>query len=81
MDSVTDDAGLPRVNRLHCIYGTSDPALHHLTQLVLPCLNRPEMFSQLFIDSFTMMVCSYLVGQYAQNRKAIPQIKGYGLAP
>jgi len=38
------------------------------------------MFSQLFVDSFTMMVCSYLVGQYAQNRKAIPEIKG-GLAP
>src|SRR5271155_5647005 len=80
LDSLTDDAGMPRVNRLQCIYGTSDPILHHLTQLVLPCLNRPEMFSQLFVDSFTMMVCSYLVGQYAQNRKAIPEIKG-GLAP
>jgi AraC family transcriptional regulator len=80
LDSVTDDAGMPRIKRLHCVYGTSDPILHHLTQLVLPCLSRPEMFSQLFIDSFTMMVCSYLVGQYAQNRKAIPQIKG-GLAP
>jgi AraC family transcriptional regulator len=80
LDSITDDAGMPRIKRLHCVYGTSDPVLHHLTQLVLPCLNRPEMFSQLFIDSFTMMVCSYLVGQYAQNRRAIPQIKG-GLAP
>ncbi len=80
LDSVTDDAGMPRIKRLQCVYGTSDPVLHHLTQLVLPCLNRPETFSQLFVDSFTMMVCSYLVGQYAQNRKAIPQIKG-GLAP
>src|ERR1700674_5075918 len=50
LDSLTDDATMPRVERLHCVYGTSDPALHHLTQLILPCLNRPEMFSQLFMD-------------------------------
>ena len=47
---------------------------------MLPCLDRPEMFSQLFMDSFTMMVCSHLVGRYGQLGKAIPQIKG-GLAP
>jgi AraC family transcriptional regulator len=80
LDSLTDDAGIPGVKRLHCVYGTPDPALDHLTQLILPCLNRPEMFSQLFMDSFTLMVCSHLVGRYAQIREAIPQIKG-GLAP
>ena len=79
LDSLTDDARMPRVKRLHCVYGTSDPALHHLTQLILPCLNRPEMFSQLFMDSFTLMICSHLVGRYAQIREAIPQFKG-GLA-
>ena len=80
LDSLTDDARMPRVKRLHCVYGTSDPALHHLTQLILPCLNRPEMFSQLFMDSFTLMICSHLVERYAQIREAIPQFKG-GLAP
>jgi AraC family transcriptional regulator len=80
LDSLTDDAGMPRVKRLHCVYGTSDPALHHLTQLILPSLNRPEMFSPLFMDSFTLMVCSHLVGRYAQIRETIPQFKG-GLAP
>jgi AraC family transcriptional regulator len=79
LDSLTDDARMPRVKRLHCVYGTSDPALHHLTQLILPCLNRPEMFSRLFMDSFTLMICSHLVGRYAQIREAIPQFKG-GLA-
>jgi transcriptional regulator GlxA family with amidase domain len=38
------------------------------------------MFSQLFMDSFTLMVCSHLVGRYAQTRESIPQFKG-GLAP
>ena len=45
-----------------------------------PCLNRPEMFSQLFMDSFTLMICSHLVGRYAQTHEAFPQFKG-GLAP
>src|ERR1700693_920941 len=71
---------MPRVKRLHCVYGTSDPVLHHLTQVILPCLDRPEMFSQLFMDSFTLMICSHLVERYAQIREAIPQIKG-GLSP
>src|SRR5271155_447906 len=80
LDSLTDDANTPGVKRLHCIYGSSDPILYHLTQLILPCLDSPEMFSQLFMDSFTLMICSHLVERYAQIREAIPQIKG-GLAP
>jgi AraC family transcriptional regulator len=80
LDSLTDDARMPRVKRLHCVYGTSDPTLHHLTQLIVPCLNRPEMFSQLFMDSFTLMICSHLVRRYAQIREATPRFKG-GLAP
>jgi AraC family transcriptional regulator len=80
LDSLTDDAGMPGVKRLHCVYGTSDPVLHHLTQSILPCLNRPEMFSRLFMDSFTMMICSHLVGRYGQVGEVIPQFRG-GLAP
>jgi AraC-like DNA-binding protein len=38
------------------------------------------MFSQLFMDSFTLMICSHLVERYAQIREAIPRIKG-GLSP
>jgi AraC family transcriptional regulator len=80
LDSLSDDAGVPRAKRLYCVYGTPDPTLHHLTQTILPCLNRPEMFSQLFMDSFTLMICSHLVGKYAQTHEAFPQFKG-GLAP
>ena len=80
LNALTDDAGMRQVKRLHCVYGTPDPVLHHLTQSILPCLNRPEMFSQLFIDSFTMTVCSHLVGRYGQLREPTLQLKG-GLAP
>ncbi len=80
LDSLTDDAETARVKRLHCVYGTSDPTIHHLTQLILPSLNRPGMFSQLFMDSFTVMLCSHLVGRYGKIREPIHQLKG-GLAP
>ena len=56
LNAFTDDAGIPAVRKLHCTYGTHDPALHHLTQLILPCLKKQEMFSQLFMDSFSTMV-------------------------
>jgi len=37
------------------------------------------MFSQLFMDSFTMMICSHLVGRYGQAPEAVQHFKG-GLA-
>ena len=80
LDSLTDDAETARVKRLHCVYGSSDPTVHHLTQLILPSLNRPGIFSQLFMDSFTMMICSHLVGRYGQIREPVQHLKG-GLAP
>ncbi len=80
LDSLSDDAGVPRAKRLYCVYGTPDPTLHHLTQTILPYLNKPEMFSQLFMDSFTMMICSHLVGRYAQVPETVQHFKG-GLAP
>ena len=53
-----------------CLSELLTPLLHHLTQSALPCLTRPEVFSQLFIDSFTMtVVCSHLVGRYGQLRR------------
>src|ERR1700691_2730926 len=80
LDSLTDDAGVSAVKRLYCVYGSSDTVLYYLTQSILPCLSRPEMFSQLFMDSFTMMICSHLVGRYGQLREPALQLKG-GLAP
>ena len=83
LDSLSDDAGVPRAKRLCCIYGTPDPTLHHLTQTILPCLNRPEMFSQLFMDSFTLMgfVRTLSGGTLAQTHEAFPPIPVGGLAP
>jgi AraC family transcriptional regulator len=80
LDALTDDAGMTRVKRLSCTYGTADPTLYHLTQLILPCLKTPEMFSRLFMDYFTLTIGSHLVGHYGQARKPIRHFEG-GLAP
>jgi len=40
LNALTDDAGMRQVKRLHCVYGTPDPVLHHLTQAILPGLNK-----------------------------------------
>jgi hypothetical protein len=44
LDSLSDDAGVRRAKRLYCVYGTPDPTLHHLTQTILPCLNRARIY-------------------------------------
>jgi AraC family transcriptional regulator len=80
LDSITEDAGTRKVRALQCVYGTPDATIHHMTQLILPCLNTPQMFSQLFMDSFVLMLGSHLVRQYAGIREASERRRG-GLAP
>ncbi len=80
LDNLTDDAGIRKVQTLHCVYGSPDATLNHLTQLILPYLDNPGMFSQLFMDSFVMLACSHLVRQYANVGRDLPQFRG-GLAP
>jgi AraC family transcriptional regulator len=80
LDALTDDEEIPRVKRLHCIYGTPDPTLYHLTQSIVPCLKTPEMFSRLFMDHFVLVITSHLVGQYGQARGPARRFAG-GLSP
>jgi AraC-like DNA-binding protein len=79
LDALTDE-NIPRIKRLYCTYGTADPTFYHLTQSIVPCLKTPGMFSQLFMDYFTLMISSHLVGQYGQTRKPVRRFEG-GLAP
>src|ERR1700743_3419676 len=71
---------MPECLELNVFTAFMEPTLHHLTQTILPCLKRPEMFSQLFMDSFTMMICSHLVGRYGQVPETVQYFKG-GLSP
>ena len=80
LDALTDEQRIPRIKRLYCTYGTPDPTLYHLTQSIVPCLKTPEMFSQLFMDYFTLTITSHLVGRYGKTREPVRQFEG-GLAP
>jgi AraC family transcriptional regulator len=80
LDSITEDEGIRKVQTLYCVYGTPDATISRMTQLIMPCLNAPQMFSQLFVDSFTWMLCSHLIMQYAGTREASERCRG-GLAP
>jgi AraC family transcriptional regulator len=44
LDAFTDDAERPRIESLRCLYGTVDPVLHRMTQMVLPSLQDPHRF-------------------------------------
>jgi AraC family transcriptional regulator len=80
LDGITEDEGIQKVDTLHCVYGTPDATISHMTQLILPYLDTPKMFSPLFIDSFSLMLCSHLVNQYTGTRAAGERRRG-GLAP
>ncbi len=80
LDSITEDEGTRKVEALYCVYGTPDATISHMTRLIMPCLNAPQAFSQLFVDSFTLMLCSHLIKQYAGIGEAGERGRG-GLAP
>ena len=79
LDAFTEDAGLPKVDRLHCEQGTRDPVLYHLTQMLLPYLGAPHPPSDLFLDHVVMMFCGRLVETYGAIRRE-PKIHPGGLA-
>jgi len=42
LDAFTEDAELPKVDTFHCEQGTGDPAIHHLTLMLLLHLEAPH---------------------------------------
>ena len=69
-----------RLNASTVLAEPPDPVLHHLTARCFRCLNEAGDVLSIVVDSFTMTVCSHLVGRYGQLREPTQQLKG-GLAP
>jgi AraC family transcriptional regulator len=80
LDAFADDVGRPRIESLRCLYGTVDPILHRMTQLVLPCLHNPHAFCELFLDYFRLLFCAHIARTYAPSFEVIQRFRG-GLAP
>lgn len=80
LDSFVDDLEVVEVGNLQCEYGTFDEVLYQLTQLVLPSLNAQQLFCELFLDHFRLLLCSHLTHRYAASFERVKIFRG-GLAP
>jgi AraC-like DNA-binding protein len=80
LDAFTDDVQLASIESLRCQYGTLDPALNQMTQMLLPSLTAPQMFCELFLDHFRLLFCAHITQQYAPSLTAVKTYRG-GLAP
>ena len=80
LDAFTDDAQLASIESLRCQHGAFDPVLHRMTEMVLPSLNSPPLFCELFLDHFRLLFCAHVTQRYAPSLGAIKTYRG-GLAP
>jgi AraC family transcriptional regulator len=80
LDAFADDVGRPRIEILRCLYGTVDPVLHRMTQMVLPSLQDPHRFCELFLDYFRLLFCAHIARTYAPSFEVTKRFSG-GLAP
>ena len=76
LNRFTDDRGLSRVDTLLCLEGIIDPELRHMTQMILPSLGEPDLFSQLFLDHFCLMLCAHLVSKYSVSASPATHLQG-----
>ena len=79
LDAFTDELETSKVHALQCSYGTPDAVLHRMTDMILPSLNAPPPFSELFLDYFCLLFCTHATKTYASS---VP-MRAYrgGLAP
>lgn len=80
LEAFADDLEIPNVQTLQCSYGTADPVLHRMTEMILPSLNAPTPFSELFLDHYCLLFCTHVTKVYALSSVAIKAYRG-GLAP
>jgi len=80
LDTFTDEAEWPRIQQLRCVHGTVDRVLQEMTQMILPCLQDPHRFCELFLDYFRLLFCAHVATNYTPPRDAHRGFTG-GLAP
>jgi AraC-like DNA-binding protein len=80
LDAFTDDTERPRIQHLRWVHGSVDRVLQEMTQMVLPSLQDPRRFCQLFLDYFRLLFCAHVATRYAPPCNANDRFTG-GLAP
>jgi AraC family transcriptional regulator len=80
LKAFADDLEIPNVQILQCSHGTADPVLHCMTEMILPSLNAPPAFSELFLDNYCLLFCSHVTTTYGVSPVSTKTYRG-GLAP
>lgn len=80
LDAFTDDVEKPRIERLQCSPGTVDPVLQRMTEMILPSLQNPIAFCDLFLDYFRLLLCAHVATTYSPSFGSTRKLRG-GLAP
>jgi AraC family transcriptional regulator len=80
LDAFTDDVEAAPIQALECVHGRFDPVLHRLTELIVPSLESPRTFSELFLDHFRLLFCAHVAQTYVPSFPGITRHRG-GLAP
>ena len=80
LDAFAEDAEARRIRTLESMHGRVDPVLHQMTQMMLPFVDSPQSFSELFLDYFRLLFCAHVAHTYAPSFGARREYRG-GLAP
>jgi AraC family transcriptional regulator len=80
LDAFADDAGASRIRTLECAHGRVDHVLRQMTEMMLPSVDSPLPFSELFLDHFRLLFCAHVAHTYAPSFGARREYRG-GLAP
>ena len=80
LDGFADDLEIAKIKTLHCSLGVADPVLYRMTEMILPVLDDSTRFSQLFLDHYSLLLCTHLMKTYGGASGPEKAFRG-GLAP
>jgi len=80
LERLADDLKITKFKTLHCPLGVADPVLHRMTEMILPSLDDSARFSQLFLDQYSLLLCTHLMKTYGGGDGPANVYRG-GLAP
>ncbi|NVN09609.1 AraC family transcriptional regulator [Nguyenibacter vanlangensis] len=76
LDEIADEAGTKRVSTITFTPGIIDPAIVHLSRILLLALARPQEVNTLFLDHVTLALCNHLVEHYGDRAPTLRWNKG-----
>jgi AraC family transcriptional regulator len=76
LNAFTDEMGWARVETLRSPGGIRDHVLHHLAEIILPVLHKPQMISQPYFEQYLSMLCAYVVSTYGTIQAPNDHVRG-----